>query len=109
MRATLSLLLVLFATATMAEETPPASDAAATAAPAAAPDAPALSAPAKGACANPNALGVTRTVEIDTTGGPGFGLQQYKAYDFLHDKEVVLTFDDGPHLTTRKAILDALD
>ena len=31
-------------------------------------------------CANPNALGVARTVEIDTTGGPGFGLEQYKAY-----------------------------
>src|SRR6516165_8792808 len=25
------------------------------------------------ACANPNALGVSRVVEIDTTGGPGFG------------------------------------
>src|SRR6476646_5794821 len=24
-------------------------------------------------CENPNALGVSRTVEIDTTGGPGFG------------------------------------
>ena len=24
---------------------------------------------------NANALGITRTVEIDTTGGPGFGLE----------------------------------
>jgi peptidoglycan/xylan/chitin deacetylase (PgdA/CDA1 family) len=64
--------------------------------------------PAKPACANPNGLGVARTVEIDTTGGPGFGFEQYKAYDFLEDKEVVLTFDDGPQMTTTKAILDAL-
>src|SRR4051794_3699196 len=26
-------------------------------------------------CDNPNALGTTRTVEIDTTGGPGFGFE----------------------------------
>ncbi len=63
---------------------------------------------AKAVCANPNALGVARTVEIDTTGGPGFGFEQYKAYDFLQDKEIVLTFDDGPQVGTTKAILDAL-
>ena len=45
---------------------------------------------------NPNALGLARTVEVDTTGGPGFGFEQYKAHDFLLLKEVVLTFDDGP-------------
>lgn len=60
------------------------------------------------ACANPNALGVSRTVEIDTTGGPGFGLEQYKAYDFLQPKEVVLTFDDGPWPHNTQAVLDAL-
>ena len=27
------------------------------------------------ACANPDALGVSRVVEIDTTGGPGFGFE----------------------------------
>jgi len=59
-------------------------------------------------CANPNALGVSRTVEIDTTGGPGFGFEHYKAYDFLADKEVILTFDDGPQVGTTKAVLDAL-
>ena len=31
-------------------------------------------------CANPNALGVARTVEVDTTSGPGFGFEQYKAW-----------------------------
>src|SRR5262245_53441734 len=29
----------------------------------------------KPACANPNALGVARTVVIDTSGGPGFGFE----------------------------------
>ena len=33
-------------------------------------------------CDNPNALGVARVVEIDTTGGPGFGFEHFKAYDF---------------------------
>ena len=64
-------------------------------------------APAKSTCANPDALGVSRTVVIDTTGGPGFGFLQYKQFDFLTDKEVVLTFDDGPWLTT-PAVLKAL-
>jgi peptidoglycan/xylan/chitin deacetylase (PgdA/CDA1 family) len=74
---------------------------------AAAPPAPAP-APAKAAaCANPDALGVSRTVVIDTTGGPGFGFLQYKEFDFLTDKEVVLTFDDGPWPTT-PAVLKAL-
>jgi peptidoglycan/xylan/chitin deacetylase (PgdA/CDA1 family) len=60
------------------------------------------------ACANPNAMGVSRVVEIDTTGGPGFGSQHFKTMDFLRDHEVVLTFDDGPWLNTTKAVLKAL-
>lgn len=54
----------------------------------------------KSTCANPDALGVSRVVVIDTTGGPGFGFLQFKQLDFLTDKEVVLTFDDGPWPTT---------
>jgi len=57
-----------------------------------------------GRCANLGALGVARTVEIDTTGGPGFGFEHYKRYDFLLQKEVVLTFDDGPWPTTPKVL-----
>ena len=68
----------------------------ATAAPQAAAADPAPAAPAKAVCANPDALGVGRIVEIDTTGGPGFGFEHFKQLDFLRDKEVVLTFDDGP-------------
>lgn len=59
-------------------------------------------------CPNPNALGVARTVEIDTTGGPGFGFEQYKMHDFLQMREVVLTFDDGPWPNNTRAVLTAL-
>ncbi len=57
-------------------------------------------APVQAKCANPDALGVSRVVVADTTGGPGFGFQQFKQLDFLTEKEVVLTFDDGPWPTT---------
>jgi len=85
-------------------------------APAAAPAAAAAPAPApaagpvvaKATCDNPNALGVERVVQIDTTGGPGFGFEHFKAYDFLRDKEVVLTFDDGPWPGNTPAVLKAL-
>jgi peptidoglycan-N-acetylglucosamine deacetylase len=57
---------------------------------------------------NPNALGVARTVEIDTTGGPGFGFEHFKSHDFLREGEVVLTFDDGPWPKNTVAVLNAL-
>ena len=80
----------------------PAPAPAATPAPANAP------APEQAKCANPNALGIERTVQIDTTGGPGFGFQNFKAYDFLRDHEVVLTFDDGPWPGNTERVLKAL-
>ncbi|MGH6683226.1 MAG: polysaccharide deacetylase family protein [Pseudolabrys sp.] len=76
--------------------------------PAAAPQPAAAPAPEPVKCANPNALGVERTVQIDTTGAPGFGFEQFKAYDFLRDKEVVLTFDDGPWPGNTERVLKAL-
>ncbi|SDH00139.1 Peptidoglycan/xylan/chitin deacetylase, PgdA/CDA1 family [Bradyrhizobium sp. Rc2d] len=82
-----------------------AKPAAAAAAPA---PAPAMPAQQKQACANPNALGVARVVEIDTTGGPGFGFEHFKQFDFLTEKEVVLTFDDGPWPVNTPAVLKAL-
>jgi peptidoglycan-N-acetylglucosamine deacetylase len=63
---------------------------------------------AKPTCANPDALGVSRVVEIDTTGGPGFGFEHFKQLDFLADKEIVLTFDDGPWPGNTPAVLKAL-
>lgn len=103
MQKVLSVLFALLATGALAGE-------AAKKVPPQAPETAALPTPAAhGTCTDPQALGVARTVEIDTTGGPGFGFDHYKAYDFLQDKEVVLTFDDGPQVRTTKAILDALD
>jgi peptidoglycan/xylan/chitin deacetylase (PgdA/CDA1 family) len=64
--------------------------------------------PARAACNNPNALGIARTVEIDTTGGPGFGFEHFKQLDFLRDKEVVLTFDDGPWPVNTPSVLKTL-
>ena len=98
---------------------PAAAPQAAAPAPAAAAPAPAAAAaapvppkqppqPARAACTNPNALGVGRTVEIDTTGGPGFGFEHFKQLDFLRDHEVVLTFDDGPWPGNTPAVLKAL-
>ena len=63
---------------------------------------------ASASCANPDALSVSRVVEIDTTGGPAFGTEHFKQYDFLRDKEVVLTFDDGPWPENTPAVLKAL-
>ena len=57
---------------------------------------------------NPDALGISRVVQIDTTGGPGFGFEHFKQLDFLRDKEVVLTFDDGPWPGNTPAVLKAL-
>ena len=68
----------------------------------------AVAPPVKTTCANPDALGVSRVVEIDTTGGPGFGFEHFKQLDFLADKEVVLTFDDGPWPVNTPAVLKAL-
>ena len=75
--------------------------------PAATPATAALAQPAT-PCANPDALGVRRVVEVDTTGGPGFGFENFKQLDFLADKEVVLTFDDGPWPGNTPAVLKAL-
>ncbi len=56
----------------------------------------------------PGVLGVSRVLEIDTSGGPRFGFQ-YKEADLLAPGEVVLTFDDGPLPAHTRAVLDALD
>jgi peptidoglycan/xylan/chitin deacetylase (PgdA/CDA1 family) len=103
---------LLASSAAWSQALPTKPAAAAPAAASAPPPAPAAAAqptqPARAACSNPNALGVGRTVEIDTTGGPGFGFEHFKELDFLKEKEVVLTFDDGPWLGNTPAVLKAL-
>ncbi len=62
-------------------------------------------------CPEPDkALGVSRVLEIDTSGGPMFGsaTKREKEPDFLAEGEVVLTFDDGPVPWVTKPILDTL-
>jgi peptidoglycan/xylan/chitin deacetylase (PgdA/CDA1 family) len=59
-------------------------------------------------CDKPGGMSLARIVEIDTTGGPGFGFEHFKQYDFLRDKEVVLTFDDGPWPGNTPTVLKAL-
>jgi peptidoglycan/xylan/chitin deacetylase (PgdA/CDA1 family) len=52
-------------------------------------------------------LGVSREIEVDTTGGPWFG-EPHGDPNFLKPGEVVLTFDDGPAPNDTREILAAL-
>ena len=52
-------------------------------------------------------LGVSRIVEVDTTGGPWFG-EPHGDRNLLAPGEVVLTFDDGPSPKDTRTILAAL-
>jgi peptidoglycan/xylan/chitin deacetylase (PgdA/CDA1 family) len=60
------------------------------------------------ACNKPGGMGLSRIVQIDTTGGPAFGFEHFKQYDFLREHEVVLTFDDGPWPVNTPMVIKAL-
>ena len=91
----------------VAQTTPPAA-ALSTPAPAASAQSKPSGATSIPPCDKPGGMSLARIVEIDTTGGPGFGFEHFKQYDFLRDKEVVLTFDDGPWPGNTPAVLKAL-
>ena len=57
---------------------------------------------------NPNALGTSRTLTVETKAFPRIGTMQYRATLPLNDHEVVLTFDDGPLAPYSNRVLDAL-
>lgn len=57
---------------------------------------------------NPNALGTSRTIVVDPREHPKIGTMQYAETLPLQDKEVVLTFDDGPIPKHSNQILDIL-
>jgi peptidoglycan-N-acetylglucosamine deacetylase len=56
---------------------------------------------------NPDALGTSRVMKVSSAQGP-VGLVSYKKTLDLQDKEVVLTFDDGPIPQRTPAVLAAL-
>ena len=47
-------------------------------------------------CTNPDALGTSRTIAVDSNELPRIGTMQYRQSLPLEDHEVVITFDDGP-------------
>jgi peptidoglycan-N-acetylglucosamine deacetylase len=59
-------------------------------------------------CGRQDVLGTSRTIEFGTKSGPTIGLKTYPQTLQLDDKEVVLTFDDGPQAGTTERVLEAL-
>jgi peptidoglycan-N-acetylglucosamine deacetylase len=57
---------------------------------------------------SPDALSVSRIITVDAATTPRVGRKQFPQTLPLADKEVVLTFDDGPWPGTTAAVLDAL-
>lgn len=64
--------------------------------------------PAAHAACGPEALGTSRVLIVDPASTPRVGLKSFPQTLPLADKEVVLTFDDGPHPPTTRKVLDAL-
>ncbi|MDO9413025.1 MAG: polysaccharide deacetylase family protein [Pseudolabrys sp.] len=59
-------------------------------------------------CANPDALGTARVLTVDASRTPRVGRKHFPQTLPLRDKELVLTFDDGPWPTTTPRVLNAL-
>ena len=59
-------------------------------------------------CANPDALGTSRVMSVDASTTPRVGRKQFPITLPLADKEVVLTFDDGPLPAVTDRVLAAL-
>jgi peptidoglycan/xylan/chitin deacetylase (PgdA/CDA1 family) len=59
-------------------------------------------------CPRPDALGTARTIAVDAKTTPRVGLKSFPQTLPLNDKEVVLTFDDGPLPATTGKVLAAL-
>src|SRR6516164_6111541 len=96
-----------------AAQSPPAQSGAAQLAPkvsaqTAAPSPEQAAAPAEICPGHPDAIGTSRVLAIDPGQFPRVGQMQYPNSLPLNDKEVVLTFDDGPILPHTNQILDIL-
>ena len=57
---------------------------------------------------NPDAIGTSRTITVDTAALARVGVQQYKETIPLEPKEVILTFDDGPAPPMTLRVLEIL-
>jgi len=57
---------------------------------------------------NPDALSTSRVIAVDAATTPRVGRKHFPTTLSLADKEVVLTFDDGPRPGTTSAVLNAL-
>lgn len=57
----------------------------------------------------PGKLQMGRTITLDTKGGATHGSVSYGETELLRDKEVILTFDDGPIAGRTNKVLDALE
>ncbi len=69
----------------------------------------AVSAPAPaGECSRKDALGTSRILSVDASSSPRVGLKSFPQTLPLEDREVVLTFDDGPWPGTTPKVLAAL-
>jgi peptidoglycan/xylan/chitin deacetylase (PgdA/CDA1 family) len=64
--------------------------------------------PAIADCGDATALGISRTITVDTSAGLAVGSMQYRGSLGLEPGEVVLTFDDGPMPGRTDKVLDAL-
>jgi peptidoglycan-N-acetylglucosamine deacetylase len=64
--------------------------------------------PATSCPGHPEALGTSRVLAVDAMATPRVGRKHFPATLPLADKEVVLTFDDGPWPGTTTAVLEAL-
>lgn len=59
-------------------------------------------------CENPDALGVSRTLEVDPAALPKIGTMSYHDSLPLNDHEIVITFDDGPLPPHTEKVLETL-
>lgn len=59
-------------------------------------------------CPNPKTLGTSRTLSVDPKAFPLVGKDQYEETLALKNREVVLTFDDGPSSPYTEMVLEAL-
>jgi peptidoglycan/xylan/chitin deacetylase (PgdA/CDA1 family) len=97
------------AAAQQPEQTPKAEPSSPTQAPSVPQAAPAAAQDlAEGCPDHPDALGTSRVLAIDPAEYPRVGRMQYADSLPLNDKEVVLTFDDGPLLPYSNQVLDIL-